>query len=526
MARVVHVSYLTSRSHYSLRRRVPACATRNEDLEPDWQKIFDSLDSDDLGLEGLFDERPNSAALQLKPVGSCYGCGVQLQFQDPAHPGFVDEGEYTKKQKHKQQHTILCARCQALTHGKMVPAVIDFSQQQERLLDRSSKSVDTSSSSRDEDSEEFIFKGEPLITPQQLREQLKVIRTSKSMCVMVMDILDTSGSFLSRIRSLIGSNPVIVVATKVDLLPKGTDTAQVWRWLEEFISFKKLNCLGVHLVSNKTGEGFDQACASILSQRLGRDVYIVGAANVGKSAFVRRMLKEMANMTSRHFDSRATQVGRRLPVESAMPGTTLGFVRLGAFSSGGTLYDTPGLHLHHRCLHILTPPELKAIHPKRKLRPYVAASPEVVAEQHASAEPSATYFWGAVLRIDLLEAPPDTMLVFFGTGAMQVYACRLVQDDEVLTIISDGSEDDSVFGSMSVAVRGGLRLAREIQLESAGFTTTLADVTISGMPGWVSVVSGGILGNVKLRVHAPRGVEVAVRPPLPCPTPVSADSML
>lgn len=63
---------------------------------------------------------------------------------------------------------------------------------------------------------------------------------------------------------------------------------------------------------------------------------------MGKSAFVRRMLKEMASMDSRHFDAKATQVGRRLPVESAMPGTTLGFVKLGAFSSGGALYDTPG----------------------------------------------------------------------------------------------------------------------------------------------------------------------------------------
>lgn len=200
---------------------------------------------------------------------------------------------------------------------------------------------------------------------------LQVIRRSKSMCVMIMDILDTSGSFISRVRNLIGANPVFVVATKVDLLPKGTDKERVLRWLEDFIAFKKLNCLGVHLVSNKTGmagihasttllsssccvfrtfwesaagAGFDQACASILSQRLGRDVYIIGAANVGKSAFVRRMLKEMATMASRHFDAKATQVGRRLPVESAMPGTTLGFVKLGAFSSGGTLYDTPGAY--------------------------------------------------------------------------------------------------------------------------------------------------------------------------------------
>ena len=107
-----------------------------------------------------------------------------------------------------------------------------------------------------------------------------------------------------------------------------------------------------------------------------------------------------------------------------------------------------------------------------------------------------------------------------------MYACRLVHDDEVLTFMHDGSADDSVFGSRSVAARGGLRFAREIKLETAGFTTTLADVTVSGMPGWVSVVSGGMHGVVNLRVHAPRGVEVAIRPPLPCPTPVSAGSML
>lgn len=65
-------------------------------------------------------------------------------------------------------------RCQALTHGKMVPAVVDFSQQQERLLDRSSGTDDPPSSSHDEGQEGLVFKGEPLITPQQLREQLTV----------------------------------------------------------------------------------------------------------------------------------------------------------------------------------------------------------------------------------------------------------------------------------------------------------------------------------------------------------------
>jgi hypothetical protein len=79
------------------------------------------------------------------------------------------------------------------------------------------------------------------------------ISESKTVCVMMMDILDASGSFLSRIRNIIGSNPVIVVATKMDLLPKGTDIEMVQAWFDDFVKFKKLNCLATHLVSSKVG---------------------------------------------------------------------------------------------------------------------------------------------------------------------------------------------------------------------------------------------------------------------------------
>ena len=73
----------------------------------------------------------------------------------------------------------------------------------------------------------------------------------------------------------------------------------------------------------------------------GRDVYVIGAANVGKSAFVRSLMQEMGTMSSRHFDAAAAEHRRRLPVESPMPGTTLGPIALHAFASGGTLFGAP-----------------------------------------------------------------------------------------------------------------------------------------------------------------------------------------
>ena len=45
--------------------------------------------------------------------------------------------------------------------------------------------------------------------------------------------------------------------------------------------------------------------------------------------------------------------------------------------------DTPGVHLHHRLIHMLSPAELKAIHPWKKLRPYLAPAPLELAALNA-----------------------------------------------------------------------------------------------------------------------------------------------
>ena len=46
----------------------------------------------------------------------------------------------------------------------------------------------------------------------------------------------------------------------------------------------------------------------------------------------------MSNFTSAQFDAAAVSRAKHLPVESAMPGTTLQIIPLEAFESGGVLY--------------------------------------------------------------------------------------------------------------------------------------------------------------------------------------------
>ena len=51
--------------------------------------------------------------------------------------------------------------------------------------------------------------------------------------------------------------------------------------------------------------GVAAATGKVCRERKGRDVFVVGAANVGKSAFVRAMLKQMSSFEGGNFDAAA-----------------------------------------------------------------------------------------------------------------------------------------------------------------------------------------------------------------------------
>lgn len=73
-------------------------------------------------------------------------------------------------------------------------------------------------------------------------------------------------------------------------------------WLSNTAAAKKLNIIHTCAVSSRSGTGIQAAAAFIRQQRLGRDVYIVGAANVGKSAFIRcvsRLLYQFLSVLER-----------------------------------------------------------------------------------------------------------------------------------------------------------------------------------------------------------------------------------
>ena len=63
--------------------------------------------------------------------GTCYGCGAGLHTEQPGSAGYVSQEVYAVKKQHRQLQQVLCERCQALSHGRMVPGVLERSHRQQ-----------------------------------------------------------------------------------------------------------------------------------------------------------------------------------------------------------------------------------------------------------------------------------------------------------------------------------------------------------------------------------------------------------
>ncbi|VVA10919.1 PREDICTED: ribosome biogenesis GTPase YqeH [Prunus dulcis] len=432
-------------------------------------------------------------------VACCYGCGAPLQTSEPDAPGYSDPETYALKKKHHQLKTVICGRCKLLSHGHMITAV---------------------------GGNGGYSGGKQFIMAEQLREKLAHLRHERALIVKLVDIVDFNGSFLARVRDLAGANPIILVITKVDLLPKGTDFNCIGDWVVEATAKKKLNVISVHLTSSKSLVGVTGVASEIQKEKKGRDVYVLGSANVGKSAFISALLKMMAEN-----DPVAASAQKYKPIQSAVPGTTLGPIQINAFLGGGKLYDTPGVHLHHRQAAVVHSEDLPALAPQSRLRgqsfpnSQVSSGNGIAGNDYSNGLNGYSIFWGGLVRVDVLKVLPETRLTFYGPKSLQIHMVPSDKADEfyqkelgVLLTPPTGKQRADEWR--------GLETERQLQIKFEDVERPACDVAISGL-GWITVEplcksstssdsrTEAAAGELHLAVHVPKPVEIFVRPPLP-----------
>ena len=218
---------------------------------------------------------------------------------------------------------------------------------------------------------------EPTLSQEQFKELLRPISEKPAVVIALIDLFDFGGSVLRELDGIAGENPVILAANKADLMPSQMGKNRIENWVRrelEYMGVQSLANIGgaVRLVSCKTGDGIASMMdkAKELADSIGGDIYIVGAANAGKSTLVNYILsrdnKEEKPVGNKPKKLRA---GNRNKMKGALttsplPGTTLKFIKID-LGDGMNIYDTPGLLVPGTITQLLTPDELKVVCPKK-----------------------------------------------------------------------------------------------------------------------------------------------------------------
>ena len=212
---------------------------------------------------------------------------------------------------------------------------------------------------------------EPTISQEKFRNLLKPISEQPAVIIALVDLFDFGGSVLRELDGIAGDNPVILAANKVDLLPSNMGKQRAENWVRrelEYMGVKSLANIGgaVRLISCKTGAGVRDMIekARKIADDMDCDVYVVGAANAGKSTLINHILAHDSNKRIGKIRAGNRNAFKGALTTSPLPGTTLKFIKVD-LGDGKSLYDTPGLLVPGTVTQLLTPEELKIVCPKK-----------------------------------------------------------------------------------------------------------------------------------------------------------------
>ncbi|XP_047308889.1 GTP-binding protein BRASSINAZOLE INSENSITIVE PALE GREEN 2, chloroplastic [Impatiens glandulifera] len=321
--------------------------------------------------------------------------------------------------------------------------------------------------------------------------------------VMVVDCVDFDGSFPKRaakslFKALEGAKEghkltkrlpkLVLVATKVDLLPSQISPSRLDSWVRhraKAAGAPKLSA--VYMVSSRKDLGVRNLLTYIKELAGPRgNVWVIGAQNAGKSTLINAFAKkEGKNITKL--------------TEAAVPGTTLGILRIGGIlSAKAKMYDTPGLLHPYLMTMRLNREEQKLVEIRKELQPRTFR----IKAAH-------TIHVGSLVRLDLDSASVDTIYVtIWASPNVSLHLGKLENADEFL-IKHAGIRLQPVVGSERHSELGKWK-EKEIKVKGTSWDVNSCDIAIAGL-GWFSI---GLKGEASLRLWIYDGVEVIMREPL------------
>lgn len=373
---------------------------------------------------------------KISQIRYCYNCGAVLQSSDPTKEGYVKK----ETLDNDSQNFIFCDKCFEIERHR--PS-----------------------------------SNEPFVDDEYLT-MLKKAKNDDALIVYLVNLFSFEASFCSEINKIIQGMNILVVANKFDLLPSGTKEEATIDYVSQYfsnygINLKKENILLASAFDDETAK---LIISTIFENKNGKDVYIIGSSQAGKTTLVSSFLRVYKNLSTGNI------------VIQEFPGTKLRVMQI-PLNSKTKMYDTPGISMSNSVLNGLDKKTFESIY----------LTEPVEAKDISFSEGQAIYF-GGLAFVQLISGEKTTLSCYMHPDIQYKKENSKKAESKFIELIAKDSISPSLKRIKSIKDMDVF----EVDINESD----MRDIGIQGL-GWFSFLAN----NQIFRIYVPRGVSIYTSKP-------------
>lgn len=363
-------------------------------------------------------------------VKRCYGCGAILQCDDANETGYVPPEKFASDEE------TLCERCYKLRHYSQYKESKDINIDYITILDNA----------KEED----------------------------ALAVYVFNAFSLNGSILDGLGQYL-PNKVLVVINKRDLLPKTYSDEYLINQVKALLKEQNIKPLDILITSASSSKttNIPTLIEDINKYRQGKDVYFIGAYQVGKSSLINSLLMAYKNETNRVITT------------SPYPGTTLDVISI-PLDKDASLYDTPGIYNNKSIVSKLEGKIIKYVLPRNEVRP-----------ENYQAKDGQSFLFSNLARMDFVKGE-KTNFTFYKSNDLTIQRAKINKADELFAQIAKNDSLDT----------------RSERFDSINALSKTSLKAIKGVQNRIRIYGLGFIefngDEQEIDIYAPSGVEVTI----------------